>query len=71
MSHIIAAAGVAAWGGVVVLKHFIGGWALGTLVSGAYLFSKAKPGTVAFDCFLWSGVVIGPLCGLISWGFLF
>lgn len=51
------------------MKHFIGGWAVGTLIGGTVLARLAKKGVVA-DFYLWAGLIIGPLFGLAVWGLL-
>ena len=52
------------------MRHFIGGWALGTLIGGTILAMKSRAGTKIIDCYIWSGIVIGSLCGLAAWGLL-
>ena len=50
------------------MRHFFGGWALGTLVYGTALLKHGVNGTKAIDCYLWAGIVIGPLCGIAACG---
>lgn len=54
------------------MKHFIGGWALGTLIGGVILTKlwRGKQSTALVDFFLWSGLVVGPLVGASAWGLL-
>ena len=52
------------------MRHLIGGWALGTLIAGTVMAMKAAAGTKVIDCYLWSGIIIGPLVGLAAWGLL-
>ena len=51
------------------MKHFIGGWAAGTFIYGAWLATKLKEGKL-IDAFLWAGICVGPLIGLAAWGLL-
>ena len=50
------------------MKHFVGGWAVVTLIAGSFLARKAAAGTKVIDCFLWAAIVLGPLGGLAAWG---
>lgn len=51
------------------MKHFIGGWALGTFVAGSFMATRLKSGQI-LDCYLWASLIPGPLVGLIAWGLL-
>lgn len=51
------------------MRHFFGGWALGTLVGAFLLIQAARNGELWFY-FLWAGIFIGPLFGLAAWGLL-
>lgn len=49
------------------MKHFIGGWALGALLT---LISIGDYKKNWIEHLLWASLVIGPLCGLAVWGLM-
>ena len=51
------------------MKHFIAGWAIGTLVGGTVMAWRARSGKL-IDFYIWAGLIIGPLAGLSLWGIL-
>ena len=51
------------------MKHFVGGWAIGTFAFGTVLAFKMKRGEL-WEPYAWSAFVVGPLIGLAAWGLL-
>jgi hypothetical protein len=50
------------------MRHFLGGWAAGTIIVGLELFRRGSNGTKAIDCILWAAICAGPLFGIAVWG---
>lgn len=49
------------------MKHFIGGWALGAIAVGGYLFSNAR---LKLGDALIVGIVVGLFFAFAAWGLL-